>query len=216
MMRKYVILIILMAQVLVFSSCATTETAVENPATPEQAIQLLKSQNEKYVSNTTNEGDISLALREETVINGQSPYAVVLTCSDSRVVPEHIFMEGINRIFTVRNAGNIVSENALGSVEYGVAHLDAKVVLVLGHTECGAVNATINNMGHDNILFITDEISHAIQQETDPTKAEIMNVQNSISKLMESEIIADMLENEEIEIIGGIYNTSTGVVEFLD
>ncbi len=198
---------------LMMIGCAE-EVVVDMPSNPEEAVERLQFQNERYIEANENDGDISAALREETVEDGQSPYAVVLTCSDSRVVPEHIFMEGIGALFTIRNAGNIVDNNVIGSVEYGVEHLDAKVVLVLGHTECGAVHATLEDAGHDYIQGITDEIASGIGEETDPREAEILNVQHSLDTLMESEIVIEAVENGTIILMGGIYDTTTGAVEF--
>ena len=187
------------------------------PQTPEGAIELLKAQNTKYCEAIKNDGDISEKLRKETVDNGQSPYAVVLTCSDSRVVPEHMFMEGINSIFTIRNAGNVVDETVLGSIEYGAEHIEnSKVVVILGHTHCGAVDATLDGGGHGNVKTITDKIATAIDGETDARAAEIKNVNNSIDKVLESPIIKELVENGKISVVGAIYNAETGAVDFLE
>lgn len=200
------------------SACsANTVEEVETiyPSTPELAIERLISQNAEYIEALSNDADISSDLREELVDNGQSPYAVVLTCSDSRVVPEHIFMEGLGSIFTIRNAGNIVEETVLGSIEYGAEHLDAKVIVVLGHTECGAVDATISGGAHGNIAVITDTIALAIDGETDPRVAEIANVENSIAEIMTSEIIQELVEEGSVAVVGAIYDAESGEVEFL-
>ncbi len=214
-MKKRILAISLFLM-MALTACTTQQSELSSPETPEEAITLLKEQNEKYINALVNDGDISLALRENTVENGQTPYAVVLTCADSRVTPEHIFMEGLNRLFTIRNAGNIADETVIGSVEYGVAHLDTKVVLVLGHTECGAVHATITDGGHDYITYITDEIKDAIKEETDARTAEILNVEHSIANLLESEIISEAAHNGEIALVGAIYDSCTGSVDFID
>ncbi len=208
--------LLILAVISLFFSCSQSKKAVEQPTTPERAIELLKEQNELYQKASQNDGDISAFLREETVENGQHPYAAVLTCADSRVVPEHIFMEGISRLFTIRNAGNIVDNTVLGSVEYAVAHLGSKVVLVLGHTQCGAVSATIANAGHDHISSITDTIAKGLENENDPRNAEIKNVQYSIEQLFRSEIITNLVAETKIKVVGAIYNAQTGAVEFLD
>lgn len=208
-----------------FSGCGATQT--ENdvqvlqeqlafPETPQEALARLEINNFLHLDATANPADISASLRESTANDGQTPYAVVLTCSDSRVVPEHIFMEGLGSIFTVRNAGNVVEPVTLGSIEYGVEHLGASVILVLGHTCCGAVDATISEGGHGNILAITHLISAAIDGETEPTKAQILNVENSILQLQSSEIIADLVEEGKVILVGGIYDAHSGEVQFLD
>ena len=125
-------------------------------------------------------------------------------------------MAGLGEIFTVRNAGNVVNDTVLGSVEYGVSHLDAQVVLVLGHTHCGAVEATIADGGHSYISTITDEISSCIHDEEDARAAEILNVEHSIEELSKSEIISHLIDDGKIQLVGGIYDAETGKVTFLD
>lgn len=192
------------------------QTMESDLTTPDGVVTHLKLQNEAYLTAIKNDGDISINLREELVENGQSPYVTVLTCSDSRVPPEHIFMEGLGEIFTVRNAGNVVDEIVLGSIEYGAEHLATPIVLVLGHTNCGAVDATINSGAHGYITYITDRISQGIGDETDPTQAEILNTRQSIEKIMESAIISELVEEGKVKVVGAIYDTCTGVVSFLD
>lgn len=180
------------------------------------ALETLQLNNETYLTAVKNDADISTELRESTVTNAQLPYAVVLTCSDSRVIPEHIFMEGIGEIFTVRNAGNIVDDTVLGSIEYGAEHLHAEIIVVLGHSYCGAVDATIKNAGHDRIKTITDKIYVAIKDTQDPREAEIINVQNSINEIMKSSLIKNLVDEEKIKVVGGIYNDETGKVDFME
>ncbi len=146
----------------------------------------------------------------------QNPCAVVLTCSDARILTEHIFDVGVGELFVIRTAGNIVGKFDLGSIEYGVKYLGAKLVIVLGHRDCGAVCATINNNGDGYIKKITDEISVAIKGYKDSDEAEEMNVRNSVNKIMQSDIISSMVENNEISVQGAIYDVHTGSVEFLN
>lgn len=218
MKRTIKIFLSCLCLLLCLAGCSDTDATVTSidPTTPDLAIQRLISQNALYIDALTNSGDISTDIREETVEDGQSPYAVVLTCSDSRVTPEHIFMEGIGQLFTIRNAGNIVDEVTLGSVEYGAEHLGAQVIVVLGHTNCGAVDATISGGGHGNIAYITDTIAQAIGDEIDPTAAEIINVENSIAAIMESPVVAELVEEGAIKVVGAIYDTCTGEVVFME
>ncbi|MFI3114975.1 MAG: carbonic anhydrase [Clostridia bacterium] len=184
--------------------------------TPQKTLDFLTQQNIKFQKSAFNDGNISPIIMNQTVENGQSPYAVVLTCSDSRVVPEHIFMAGIGELFTIINAGNVVDNVVLGSVEYGIEHLGAKVVIVLGHTHCGAVSAAINHAGHGNIATITESICSCLHNEEDPANAEILNVENSLKEIAKSEIVSKLIEEEKVILIGAIYNTETGEIDFMD
>lgn len=172
--------------------------------------------NEKYISATYNSGDISIEKREDTAVNGQEPYAVVITCSDSRVVPEHIFNGGLGELFVIRTAGNVIAEFELGSIEYGAEHLQTDTIVVMGHTGCGAVDSAIKDNAHGNIKKITDEIQKGIGDEKDSAKAEIKNLEHGISKVMTSDVIMKLVEEGKVTVKGAIYNTNTGKVEFLE
>ena len=121
-------------------SCALAEQFVDAQA----VLDFMLAENAVYAAAASNDGDVSRELRRQTAEDGQSPYAVVLACSDSRVPPEHIFNAGIGELFVIRTAGNVVGEYELGSIEYGAEHLHAQLVLVLGHSGCGAVEAALN------------------------------------------------------------------------
>lgn len=177
-------------------------------------LTMLVEKNKLFQESFMNNGNISKNLRENLVKNGQNPYAVIISCSDSRVVPEHIFMAGIGELFTVRNAGNIISEVELASVLYAVSHLGSKIILVLGHTCCGAVNATVNCSASGMMLHITDKISKAIGSEKDSNKAEILNMKYQMNALMENQEIANGVKSGEFDLVGGIYDTHSGNVSF--
>lgn len=171
-------------------------------------IQRLKEGNETYVHSINSVGDISQKRRMETSKNGQHPYAIVVSCSDSRVIPEAIFSAGIGELFVIRVAGNIVDEYQLGSIEYAAEHLGCKVVVVLGHTGCGAVSAaTARNHGY--VQRITNEIKRAIGSETDAVKASILNVKQSVSKIRNS-----LGKTDGLLVTGALYHTDSGVVDF--
>lgn len=174
-----------------------------------EALEKLIAGNRAYRNAMVNIGDISPRIREKTCREGQTPYAVIISCSDSRVIPESIFMAGIGELFVIRVAGNVMDDHQLGSVEYAVSHLGCKLVLVLGHTHCGAVDAAINHDPDGYIKFITDEIRLAIQKETDALKACRLNVKRSVS------IIDDCLKGREITVRGAIYHIEDGRVELL-
>lgn len=162
-----------------------------------------------------NNGNISREIRHLTAVNGQSPYAIIVTCSDSRVVPEHIFNAGIGELFVVDNAGNVISDFDLGSIEYGAEHLLSDTIIVMGHTGCGAVAAAIKNNAHGYMKKVTDQIQIAIGDEKDQAKAEIKNVEYSIEQIMKSEIITGLVNEGKLTVKGVIYDTDTGDVEFL-
>ena len=179
-------------------------------------IQMLKDGNRKYLQAKREIGDISQAIREDTCRNGQHPYALIVTCSDARVVPEAIFQAGIGDLFIIRVAGNVIDNHQLGSIEYAALHLGVNLIVVMGHTHCGAVDAAINHAPEGYIRFITEEIRAAIGDETDPYKASCLNVRRSI-ELIESSIVIQLDEEEEgLRVIGAMYDIETGEVTFMD
>ena len=174
-----------------------------------EALNRLKKGNEIYVNSKNAVGDISPERRKETYKNGQKPYAVIVSCADSRVIPESIFSAGIGELFVIRVAGNIVDNSQLGSIEYAVEHLGCKLVLVLGHTGCGAVGAARGNSG-GFVKFITDEIRKSIGEERDEVKASIINAQASVAKIKEK------LTSQNITVTGALYHTDSGLVDFFE
>ena len=174
------------------------------------ALQRLKEGNKIYLKSTQSIGDISLQKRHDTWANGQKPYAVIVSCSDSRVIPEAIFSAGIGDLFVIRVAGNVVGNYELGSIEYAVEHLGSKLVVVLGHTGCGAVSAALgDNSGY--VKLITDEIKHAIGCECDLVKASVINVKQSVRKIQDA-----LPDTADIYVCGALYHTDSGVVDFFD
>lgn len=175
----------------------------------EEALVKLKQGNEKYLDASTSIGDISKEIRKDTCENGQYPYAVVITCSDSRVIPESIFSAGIGELFVIRVAGNVINDFQLGSVEYAAEHLGSNLIVVLGHTHCGAVGAAISNNTEGYIKSIAGEIKLAIGDEKDDYKACCLNVEHSMKK------ISDNLHLPEAKVIGAVYHIEDGHVEFM-
>lgn len=192
-------------------------TTVSTPAvsTAAESLALLQAGNDAYVAGLQSTADISLDRREETAEYGQDPYAVVITCSDSRVPAEHIFSAGVGDLFVIQTAGNVLDTIAMGSVAYGAEHLDTPLVLVLGHTDCGAVAATLGGGGHGSIASITDLIAAHIGDEDDAHAAEILNVQATMETIAQDEIMAELLAEGKVEIVGAIYDIATGEVTFL-
>lgn len=173
----------------------------------QEALQRLQEGNEAYMNATKSMGDISPARRKETAEHGQHPYAVIVGCADSRAIPESIFSAGIGDLFVIRVAGNVVGENQLGSIEYAVEHLGCRLVVVLGHTGCGAVAAAHEECG-GHIKSITEEIKRAVGTETDAVKASVLNVRRSVAKIREG------LPAMHALTVGALYHTESGKVDF--
>ena len=152
--------------------------------------------------------------REETAIHGQHPWAIVICCSDSRVIPERIFHSEIGELFVIRVAGNVLDNHQIGSVEYAAAHLHCKLVIVLGHTQCGAIGAALSGESDGFIRYITDEINEAIGEEKDPVLACEKNVLHAVSRLQME--FSDHEEAGEAQIVGAVYDIFTGEVRFLN
>ena len=179
-----------------------------------EAIEKLKEGNRLYTSIDTFQSDVSSVILEHFAKNGQEPYAIIISCSDSRVIPERIFHAAIGDLFTIRVAGNVIDDHQLGSIEYAAGHLGTKLILVLGHTGCGAVTAAIHHDPDGFIKYITDDIKEAIGDETDDYKAAVLNVKHSIKHIEDSlEIQKD--EEQGLVVAGAVYRIEDGTVEFL-
>ncbi|MFT4692572.1 MAG: carbonic anhydrase [Limisphaerales bacterium] len=214
--------------------CQVVTKDIQKDASPASILALLRAGNQRFRDN-------SLVARKHSddvaaTAGGQAPLAVALACMDSRVGPEAIFDVGIGDIFSIRVAGNIVSPEALGSMEYGCGVAGAKVVIVIGHTRCGAVNATIDLMGKDavsetglgNIASVTEPIGRAVEQETSETddrssknedfaiRVTELNVLQTIKDIREKSSVIDKLAGgDDFEIVGAVYDVRNGEVKFL-
>jgi len=180
----------------------------------DEAKKKLVEGNKKYVESSMYETNIS----KETLLRftkGQSPYAIIVTCSDSRVVPELIFSAGMGELFIIRVAGNVIDDHQLGSIEYAAEHLGAGLVVVLGHTSCGAVGAVISGHSGEYIKYIAEDISEAIGEEKDPYKACCLNVKHSCAVIEKSLIIKHDEEEYGLKVAGAVYDIETGEVKFL-
>lgn len=187
----------------------------DGPVSAARAIELLRQGNLDYLTARKDERNISGARIRELFEGGQQPYAVVITCSDSRVVPEHIFMAGLGELFTIRVAGNVVGSSELASAVYACDHLHSKLLLVLGHTHCGAIEAAMSGEAHGPVAAITSRIAEAIEQERDPYAASVLNVRAAIEDLAACPEIAHLVAEAGLEVHGAIYHTHSGVVDFL-
>ena len=186
-----------------------------NNLSADETIERLRQGNARYLTATHAEGDVSPALRQTTFAQGQQPYAIVLACSDSRVIPEAVFSAGIGELFVIRVAGNVVDNHQLGSIEYAEDHLGCNLVVVLGHTGCGAVDAAMHHEPYGTVKFITDEIAEAIGSERDEASACLANVAHSVKRIEESRKVRADEGEHGLRVVGALYHTGTGEVEFL-
>ena len=178
----------------------------------EEAFARLKEGNAAYVASGAPAGDVSAARREELAA-GQSPFALIVACSDSRVVPETIFSCGLGDLFVIRVAGNVIGGHALGSIEYATEHLGVRLVVALGHTHCGAVGAAIAGEEDGLVGMITRDIQDAIGGETDPRAASAANACYAAERIRES-FGLDTRE-DAFAVVPALYDIETGEVEWL-
>ena len=164
--------------------------------------------NKEFCKAKNTIGDISLDKRKETSINGQHPYAVVVSCSDSRVIPEAIFDAGIGELFTIRTAGNTIGDNELASIEYAVEHLNVPLVVVLGHTQCGAIHSVVNSHKGNFVNVILDRIALSYKDNKDELEVTKLNVQYGVNYIKSK-------MNNKMTVIGMLYHIDTGEVEML-
>ena len=187
---------------------------------PHAAIDRLKEGNKRFVDRKKAKRDLLLQVDQTSA--GQFPFAALLSCIDSRVPAELVFDQGIGDVFNVRVAGNIVNRDVLGSLEYSCKVAGSKVIVVLGHTKCGAVTAACNRVELGNITHLLSKIQPAVKSvmkgDPDPKTIEevaLKNIELSIERIRdESPILAEMEENGNIMIIGAVYDVSSGVVCF--
>ena len=211
-MKRTLCMIMILAALL--CGCASNEAETASSAQPQTPMEQLIAGNEAY--RTAANEKTSQERRTDTAENGQHPYAVVVTCSDSRVPAELIFDAGIGELFVIRTAGNVIGSYELGSIEYGVEHLHAPLVVVMGHTNCGAVAAALEGEAHGHIADIVNEISECLPENCEAEHAERLNVENSIAEIRSSHIIQELETEGKVSIIGAIYDIETGNVDFTE
>ena len=191
------------------------------------ALNLLKDGNKRFISNLKINRNL-LQMANETS-DGQHPFAVILSCIDSRTSAELIFDQGIGDVFSVRIAGNVVNEDILGSMEFGCKVAGAKIIVVLGHTNCGAVKGACDNVEMGHLTGLIEKIKPAVEQECSTIvnrnssnsvfveKVAELNVGLSVKNiLLRSPIIAEMVKNGDIGIVGGVHDIKTGEVIFFE
>ena len=205
----------------------TLTKEMQSTITPSVALEILKDGNKRFVSNLKINRNLLQQANETS--DGQHPFAVILSCIDSRTSAELIFDQGLGDVFSVRIAGNIVNEDILGSMEFGCKVAGAKIIVVLGHTKCGAVKGACDDVALGNLTGLIAKIKPAVEQES--VTAENRNSSNGVfvenvaelnvslsvkNILLKSPIIADMVKNGDIGIVGGIHDIATGEVKFFE
>jgi len=176
-------------------------------------IQRLIEGNKQFVMEKAHK-PISQLRREETFKNGQKPLAIVVTCSDSRVPPEYIFNVGLGDLFVIRTAGSVIGDFEQGSIEYAVEHLGCQVIVVMGHSHCGAVKAAMEGHAEGFIGKIVEEISGAIKDATSEDEAIMLNVRNSIKRISENELLKPLIFKNHLLVLPALYDLQTGIVQF--
>ena len=205
----------------------TLTKEMQTSISPSMALDLLKDGNKRFINNLKFNRNL-LQMANETS-DGQHPFAVILSCIDSRTSAELIFDQGLGDVFSVRIAGNIVNEDILGSMEFACKVAGAKLILVLGHSECGAIKGACDKVKMGNLTGLLRKIDFAVKAEetiTDNRNAGNVEFVNKVTKLNvvtaieqiteQSDIINEMHKNKQIAIIGGVYDVSSGLVEFYE
>lgn len=205
----------------------TLTKALQQSITPAMALDLLTKGNERFVNNLKINRNLLQQANETS--DGQHPFAVILSCIDSRTSAEIIFDQGLGDIFSVRIAGNIINEDILGSMEFACKVAGSKLIVVLGHTKCGAVKGACDHVEMGNLTALLSKLQPAVYDEkteadnrssTNPLfveKVAVINVKRTVQSIQErSPILKEMLETGQIGIVGGSYDVATGKVMFFD
>ena len=207
-----------------------TQTAEsQSKLSPQEAIELLKEGNQRFVSREMRERDL-LAQVEETS-KGQFPFACIVGCIDSRVPATTVFDQGIGSLFVATVAGNIINEDILGSLEFGCAAAGSKAIIVLGHTSCGAVKGACDSVELGNLSSLLSKINASVKETVEPSDPAMRNssnlpfvnevAKNNVLRSVEnirvkSNVLRRLEEEGKITIVGAMYDVSTGKVSFLD
>ena len=205
----------------------TLTKEMQTAISPTMALELLKDGNKRFVSNLKINRNLLQQANETS--DGQHPFAVILSCIDSRTSAELIFDQGLGDVFSVRIAGNIINEDILGSMEFGCKLAGSKIIVVLGHTKCGAVKGACDHVEMGNLTALLTKIRPAVDDEQTTVenrnsgnsefveKVATINVKRTIKSIIQrSTILKEMIENGEIGIVGGTHDISTGQVAFFD
>ena len=198
-----------------------------------QALDLLRDGNRRFASGHRSHESLNSEARRNELASGQEPFAIILGCSDSRVPAEIVFDQGLGDLFVIRVAGNIVASSQIGSIEFAAARYKTRLVVVLGHSQCGAILATLEELRQTtdhqsrNLRSIVDRIrpsvepllASALRHDHDALVREAVraNIRASVERLRHgSEVLEELIRQEGLLIVGAEYSLETGVVEFFD
>ncbi|CFX83647.1 Carbonic anhydrase [Syntrophomonas zehnderi OL-4] len=201
------------------------ETVYQRPevVTAPQALQLLAEGNQRYVEGMLFSKNLDGSRRKELFNQGQKPFAVVLTCSDSRVPPELIFDQALGDLFVIRVAGNVVSKVEMGSIEYGVEHLNTPLLVIMGHENCGAVKATVDG---GEVPGSIDSIIEIIKPSVENARvagfsgadlyeaATDENTKAMVAEVMKSPVVKHLVDDGRLVVLGAKYHLDSGRVVF--
>lgn len=205
----------------------TQTKEIQTSLTPDKAFQILKDGNERFINNL--KANRNLLEQVNETAEGQFPFATILSCIDSRTSAELIFDQGLGDIFSIRIAGNILNEDILGSMEFATRVVGTKIVVVLGHTKCGAIVGACNHVEMGNLTTLLNKVQPAIYNEKETKEnrdgsnpafvknVTELNVHLTIDRIRrESPIIAELEQQGHIKIVGGLYEVETGKVIFYE
>jgi carbonic anhydrase len=205
----------------------TLTKEIQDSITPKMALEILKEGNKRFVNNL--KANRNLLQQANETSEGQHPFAVILSCIDSRTSAELIFDQGLGDVFSVRIAGNVINEDILGSMEFACKVAGSKIIVVLGHTSCGAVKGACDHVEMGNLTALLSKIQPAVYDEKTEQenrnssnyefveKVAVINIKRTVQGIMErSPILKEMIEKEEIGIIGGTHDIKSGEVVFFE
>ncbi|WP_376692214.1 carbonic anhydrase family protein [Wenzhouxiangella sp. EGI_FJ10409] len=209
------------------SNYRTFDQEAQATLTPDEALELLKEGNARFVAGESIDRD--LIEQQKATSTGQYPFAVVLSCLDSRSAPEVVFDQGVGDLFVGRVAGNVVDTNLLGSFEFATAAAGSKLIVVMGHTACGAVKGACDGVELGNLTALLDEIEPAVDAVSTPTgtdrssaNAEFVNdvvetnVRMQVNELLRrSDVVRELVDTGQVKVVGAVHDISTGEVTFL-
>lgn len=206
---------------------APATTSTELALSSDDALQMLIDGNARWVGGTPQNPNAELARRQDVSDKGQKPFAIVYTCADSRLPVERVFDRGVGDVFVSRIAGNVIAEHEAGTIEYGVEHLNAPLLVVMGHTKCGAVKAALaGNSVTPNIDSLLNEIKPAVErarsQNPDASEDQLLttaireNVWQSVYDLLKSsQVVREHVAQGKVKVVGAVCDIATGKVTFM-
>ncbi len=202
----------------------TLDKAAQQSLTPEAALKILQQGNHRFVNNLKANHD--LLQQANATVDGQYPFAIILSCIDSRTSVELIFDQGLGDVFSVRVAGNIINDDILGSMEFACKLAGSKLIVVLGHSRCGAIKGACDDVRLEHLTGLLEKIKPSVESvrqqahNTIDNEQQVQlvaeaNVQATVKQIMEqSDVLREMISQGDIGIVGGMYNIESGQVNF--